>query len=186
MRATERCHRARTGLLCGVALLAATGLAARGPERPAELAVAGAICAFLGGLALTARATQRARVIELIIAGREDLHLAELEPARRRLQNPRRRAALASSLQRCLRSAERWDRIPTHFRPVANVRLLLPCRNDVIALERLLCTDTLPRVRGVALCEWLLVDGTTSPLYGNDADALQRELGRIRFMLEAR
>ena len=112
MRATERCHRARTQLLCGVALLAATGLAARGPARPAELAVAGVICAFLGVLALAARANQRERVIELIIAGREDLPLAELEPVRRRLQDPRRRAALASSLQRCLRSADRWDRDP--------------------------------------------------------------------------
>jgi hypothetical protein len=42
-----------------------------------------------------------------------------------------------------------------------------------------------PRVRGVALCERLLSDGVSSPLYRNDGEALRRELGRIRFALDA-
>jgi hypothetical protein len=68
---------------------------------------------------------------------------------------------------------------------VANVRLLLPLREDVGAIARLLRVDSVPRVRGVALCEWLLTDGVNSPLFRNDTDALRRELGRIRFALDA-
>jgi hypothetical protein len=185
VRATQRFDRARVRLLCGLAFLAAAGLTAHGPARQAELGIAAVICAVLGVLVGAAWSNRRERALELIIAGREDLPLVELEPLRRRLHDPRRRALLASSLGRCVRSAERWDQIAPQFRPVANVRLLLPLQDDVIVIQRLLCADEVPRVRGVALCERLLTDGTTSPLYRNDPDALRRELGRIRFNLEA-
>ena len=71
------------------------------------------------------------------------------------------------------------------MRPVANVRLLLPLEDDVRGIAHLLRGATVPRVRGVALCESLLTDGAGSPLYGNDVEALRRELGRIRFSLAA-
>jgi hypothetical protein len=51
------------------------------------------------------------------------------------------------------------------MRPVGNLRLLLPHAVDVREIARLLRVDDLPRVRGVALCEWLLSDGVTSPMF---------------------
>lgn len=72
------------------------------------------------------------------------------------------------------------------MRPVGNMRLLLPHEHHVRDVARLLRADAVPRVRGVALCEWLLTDGVTSPLFRADGDAVRRELGRIRFALDAR
>ena len=72
------------------------------------------------------------------------------------------------------------------MRPVGNMRLLLPHEHDVRDIARLLRADAVPRVRGVALCEWLLTDGVTSPLFRADGEAVRRELGRIRFALDAR
>jgi hypothetical protein len=69
---------------------------------------------------------------------------------------------------------------------VANVRLLLPLQGDVREIQRLLRGDAIARVRGVALCEWLLTDGPSSPLFASDGEALRRELGRIRFALASR
>ncbi len=184
-RATRRFENARLQLLSGLLILAGTVALARGPARPVELFAGAAICAILGGLVASAWFGRRRRALEVIIAGDEDLPLAELEPVRRRLRDARRRAALASALDRCLHAAQQWDRTIPSMRPLSNVRLLLPLAEDVREIERLLRQDSLPRVRGVALCEWLLTDGVTSPLFGRDGDALRRELGRIRFNLNA-
>ena len=121
----------------------------------------------------------------MIIAGEEELPLAELDPVRRRLENPRYRARLAYALDRSMRAADQWHRTMPSMRPLSNVRLLLPLADDVREIQRLLRRDSVPRVRGVALCEWLLTDGVTSPLFGRDGEALRRELGRIRFNLAA-
>ena len=184
--ATRRFESACRQLLIGLTVLAAVGLFVHGPARHAELAVAIAACAVLGALVAGSSANRRRRALELIIAGNEDLPLDELEPVRRRLRDPRGRSQLASSLERSLRFAERWDEIAPHMRPVGNMRLLLPHENLVRDIARLLRVDAPPRVRGVALCEWLLTDGVASPLFRNDGDALRRELGRIRFALDAR
>lgn len=184
--AVRRCESAYLQLLTGVALLAAIVLFAHGPARRLELAVGTASCVVLAGLVLSSRSLRRRRALELIIAGREDLPLAELEPVRRRLRDPRSRARLASSLERCLQSGERWYGTAPQMRPVGNMRLLLPHEHDVRDVARLLRADAVPRVRGVALCEWLLTDGVTSPLFRADGEAVRRELGRIRFALDAR
>ena len=185
-RASQRFETACLQALSGLVLLAAIVLFARGPARPAELAGGIAGAAVLSALAATSWCSRRRRALELILGGDEDLPLEELEPARRRLRDPRRRARLAASLERCLRSAEQWDRTLPQSRPVANVRPLLPLEGDVREIARLLRADAVPRVLGVALCERLLTDGFTSPLYGGADDALRRELGRIRFALDAR
>jgi hypothetical protein len=184
--ATRRFESARLQLLIGLTALAAIGLLVHGPARRVDLAIGVAICGVLGALFVSSWFRRRRRALELIIAGEEDLPLAELEPVRRRLRDPRGRARLASSLERSLRSAERWYEIAPHMRPVGNMRLLLPHEDDVRDIARLLRVDIVPRVRGVALCESLLTDGVTSPLFRNDGDALRRELGRIRFALDAR
>jgi hypothetical protein len=184
--AVRRFESACLQLLTSVAMLSAIVLFARGPGRRVELTVGIATCAALGGLVVSSWFRRRRRALELIIAGDEDLPLDELEPVRRRLRDPRDRARLASSLERCLRSAERWHEIAPNMRPVGNMRLLLPYEADVRDIARLLRVDTVARVRGVALCESLLTDGVRSPLFRDDGDALRRELGRIRFDLDAR
>lgn len=186
VRATRRFEIVCLQLLSGLAFVAAIVLFTNGSARRAELPAAIVVCVILTGLATAFWSSRRQCALDVIIAGDEDLPLDELEPVRRRLHDSRRRAQLASSLERCLHSAERWHQISPQFRPVANVRLLLPLRDDVREIQRLLCADGLPRVRGVALCEWLLTDGATSPLYRSDGDAVRRELGRIRFALDAR
>ena len=64
------------------------------------------------------------------------------------------------------------------------MRLFAAHQELVREIASLLRADAVPRARGVALCEWLLTDGVSSPLYRSDGDALARELGRIRFDLE--
>jgi len=184
--ASRRFESAYLQLLSGLTVLAAIVLFAHGPARRMELGVAGATSLVLGGLVVSSWSSRRRRALDLIIAGDEDLPLDELEPVRRRLCDPRGRARLAESLERCLRTAERWYEIAPPMRPVGNMRLLLPHADDVRDIARLLRAHTVPRARGVALCERLLTDGVTSPLFRDDADALRRELGRIRYALAAR
>lgn len=184
-RASRRFENACLQLLTGVTILAALALLARGPARRIELAAGIGTCAVLVGLLAASWCTRRRRALEMIIAGDEDLPLPELEPVRRRLRDRRGRSRLALSLEHSLRLAERWDQTVPHLRPVANLHLLLPLQEDVRDIARLLRVDSVPRVRGVALCERLLSDGVTSPLYRNDGEALRRELGRIRFALDA-
>jgi hypothetical protein len=186
VRATRRFEIACLQLLSALAFLAAIVLFVHGSARRAELAAGIVMCVIVSVLATARWSSRRQCALDVIRAGDEDLPLDELESARRRLHDPRRRAQMASSLERCLQSAERWHQTAPQFRPVANVRLLLPFRDDVREIQRLLCADALPRVRGVALCGWLLTDGATSPLYRSDGDAVRRELGRIRFALDAR
>lgn len=184
--ASRRFECACLQLFSALTILTAIVIFAHGPGRRVELGVAGVACLALGGLVVSSWANRRRRALDLIIAGDEDLPLDELEPVRRRLRDPRGRARLAASLERCLGSAERWHEIAPHTRPVGNMRLLLPHERDVRDIARLLRVETVPRVRGVALCESLLTDGVSSPLFREDGDALRRELGRIRFALDAR
>ena len=184
-RATRRFEAACLQLLSGLLILAGFVSFARGPARPVELIAAAAVCVILAGLVLSAWCGRRRRAFEVIVAGDEDLPLAELDPVRRRLENPRYRARLAHAFDRSLRAAEQWHRTVPSMRPLSNVRLLLPLVDDVREIQRLLRADSVPRVRGIALCEWLLTDGVTSPLFGRDGEALRRELGRIRFNLAA-
>jgi hypothetical protein len=185
-RAGRRFDTACLQLLSGLTILAAIVLFAHGPVRRLELVVCAATCVAIAAFATGFFCSRRRHALQLILAGDEDLPLDALVPLRRRLEDPRRRELLASSLERYLRSAERWHRTAPLMRPVGNARLLLPVEDEVRAIARLLRAGTVSHVRGVALCEQLLTDGTRSPLYGSDADALRRELGRIRFSLDAR
>jgi hypothetical protein len=184
-RATRRFETACVQLLIALAILAAIGVFARGPARLPEVVCAAATCAALGALVACTWLSRRRHALGVILCGDESLPLDELVPLRRRLHDRRRREGLAASFDRYLRSAEEWHRTAPFLRPVANVRLLLPLEDDVREIARLLRADTVPRVRGVALCECLLTDGATSPLYRADGEALRRELGRIRYSLDA-
>ncbi len=185
-RATRQFDAACTQVLCGLAVLAVSVPFAAQPVRRAEITIGIALVAFGSGLAPVFWSLRRQRALAMIIRGDEELPVDELEPVRRRLRDRRKRAQLASSLEHMLHSAEQWQQIPPRLRPPGKIRLLLPLSDEVREIERLLCADGVARVRGVALCEQLLTDGVTSPLFSGDADALRRELGRIRFALDAR
>jgi hypothetical protein len=185
-RASRRFDTACLQLLSGLTILVAIVLFAHGPGRRLEVVVGAATCVAISGLAAGAFCSRRRHARELILAGYEDLPLDALVPIRRRLDDPRRREQLAASLERYLRSARRWHQTAPPMRPIGNAPMLLPFEDDVRTIALLLRADTVSHVRGVALCACLLTDGTRSPLYGTDADALRRELGRIRFSLDAR
>jgi hypothetical protein len=184
-RANRRLEDACLQLLSGLTILAAIVVFAPGQARQIELVAGVGACAILAALVASSWSSRQRCALEVILRGDEDLPLEQLKPVRRRLRDPRARARLAASLERYLRSAERWDKTAPHMRPVANVRLLLPLEDDVRDIARLLRGDAVPRIRGVALCESLITDGVTSPLFRSDVDALRRELGRIRFSLDA-
>jgi hypothetical protein len=185
-RASRRFENARLQLFCGLTILAAIAVFAYGQARRAELTAGIATCVILGGLVMSSWMSRRERALEVILSGHEDLPLSELQPLRRRLLDARRRAQLAASLERCLVAARDWDRTLPNLRPLGNVRLFAAHQELVREIASLLRADAVPRARGVALCEWLLTDGVSSPLYRSDGDALARELGRIRFDLAAR
>jgi hypothetical protein len=184
-RATRRFETECLQLLSALAILAGVVVFAHGAARLPELVCAAVTAAALGGLVAGAWLSRRRRALEVILAGDEDLPLDELVPLRRKLHDRRHRELLAASFERYLLSAEEWHRTASPLRPVANVRLLLPLAEDVREVVRLLRVEAVPRVRGVALCGCLLTDGAGSPLYGADGEALRRELGRIRFSLDA-
>jgi hypothetical protein len=185
-RATRLYDAARMQVLCGVGVLAVSIPFAASPVRRVELVVGVALCAVGSGLVPISWSIRRQRALAMIIGGDEALPVDELEPVRRRLRDRRRRAQLASSLEHSLHSAEHWDQVPPRLRPPGKIRLLLPLSDEVREIERLLCADGVKRVRGVALCEQLLSDGVTSPLFSGDEVALRHELGRIRLALDAR
>jgi hypothetical protein len=185
-RATRLFDAACTQILCGLAVLAVSLPFAASPVRRTELVMGSAMCAVGSGLVPVFWSIRRQRALAMIIRGDEELPVDELEPVRRRLRDGRRRAQLASSLEYMLHSAEQWHELPPRLRPPGKILLLLPLSDDVREIERLLRADGVSRVRGVALCEQLLTDGVTSPLYRGGEDALRRELGRIRFALDER
>ena len=141
-RASRRFEAACLRLLGGLTILAAIALFAQGPVRRLELAVGLTTCAILGILALSALSNQRRWALEVVMRGDEDLPLDELERVRHRLQDPRERARLASSLERCLRSAERWHQTAPYMRPVANVRL--PCHSQMTFARSLASCGSTP------------------------------------------
>jgi hypothetical protein len=185
-RATRRFETTLLQLLCVLALLVAITAFVHGPARRAELAACVVGCLVLAGLAAIHGNSRRDQALEVIIAGGEELPLDELEPVRRRLLDVRRRSQLAASLERYLKHAEEWNRTLPMFRPIGNAPLLLAHADLVREIACLLRTDVVQRARGVALCEWLLTDGVTSPLFRSDGEALRRDLGRIRFDLDTR
>jgi hypothetical protein len=122
---------------------------------------------------------RRDRVVEAIAGGHESVPLHGVRRRRERLLDARSRCQLASSLEGQLIYAARLPLPGSVPRPVVTA-----AGAEVEQVVRLLRGDMPRSARGVALCERLLADGPCSPLYGSDADALLRELGRIRYLLD--
>ena len=124
---------------------------------------------------------RRELCLELVIAGRERLPLAAVARERRRLDDPRRQAQLATSLEHLAAFAVPRRLPRERQRPIYNPRVLAavePQLRDVAARLR----DGGVDLRGVALLDRLLTSGT-SPLYGERACSLRDELARGRYLL---
>ena len=128
--------------------------------------------------------SKRELVLDLIIAGREDLPLAAVERQRRRLFDPRTRVPLAA----------RYDSIVEETRappkvPVLSPALLIdasvvgPLVGELHAIAMQLRTRP-ESAAGVAAAERLLRDGG-SALYRDDPAALREELARVRHLLRS-
>jgi hypothetical protein len=136
---------------------------------------------FLGALLIAAAALSRDRARDLLIEERE-VGLPVLTRERRRLVAPRRREALAGSLEDLVRCAERCDRPPPRARPVYEAALVRQVASELRAVAADLRAAGVG-VCGVARVERLLTMGT-SPLYGTASDDLRAEIARITAGLE--
>ena len=142
---------------------------------------AGVVGAVLACAVATLAACKRERVLDLIVAGRGDLPIGGLERERRRLLDRRHRRALACSVDELRRRAEHPPHGLPSARPLFRVHVVRAVAPELADIASLLRSES-PALRGIAITERLLSDGC-SPLYGDDAEQLRRELHRIRFLL---
>jgi hypothetical protein len=158
--------------------------AARGDRWAPAVAIAAAI--VLLGLAIVAAVLvgqRRERATDLILAGREDLPIADVQRQSRRLLAPRTRLVLARTLERTLDEAPHRSHVPVFTaRPSVDAEVVEDAAAELREVVRLLRTDrAVPRA--VALAERVVTDGD-SPLYAHDAAALREALRRISSLLE--
>ncbi len=165
------------------------GLAVIGAVSRRGEAITVASAALVVELALAcgfARATsclhERAR--DVVADGDGDLRVAEVAAERARLDRPAHRERLAHSLERALHAAEHWPELWVSTRPPPGVLNLLTCAEATRDITQLIRDGRTP-VRGVALLDRLVCGGYSSLLYDGPADALFREMFRIRFLLAA-
>ena len=129
-----------------------------------------------------ARQIQREHILRLIAGGGERLRLEEVSREVRRLANPRYSAQLAKRLERALKDAQRWHRIPIASRPPQGIRLLAGFAGETRAIVEQLRAGhaALP---GVALLDLVLSGGYESTLYAGDREALREQLWRISHLM---
>lgn len=141
--------------------------------------------ATLGWLAL-AHGTERLAVLTAIADGVDDPSLPAVAGARTRLIAPRHRAQLAEGL-RAHAGAGRRGGLPPGSRRVVQPRTTAAVAEELEQLAALVSSlvvaEPSPRVRGLAACELLLVDGVRSPLFATDEWVVREELARIADLL---
>ncbi len=137
--------------------------------------------ATLAWLAL-AHGTERLAVLDAIAAGADDPALPAVARARERLVAPRHRAHLADGL-RAHADAGRRGALPPGSRRVVQPRTAAGVADELEHLAALVLAEPPARVRGLAACELLLVDGVRSPLYATDGTPVRHELARIAELL---
>jgi hypothetical protein len=125
---------------------------------------------------------QRERARELIIEGRSSQPFPVLERERRRLQAPRRAAALADALEDLIQEAERWRPLLPGLRPIVDPRQVHAASAELRAIALRLRAGATP-VSAVARVERLLASGD-SALYDREPQELHQELARIQADLE--
>jgi len=186
-RAVSRQHTSaiQASVATATAIAAAGALAAHDRTGPLALGVGvGAIVAIAFLLAwANARRIVRDLTLELIATGADLRALSVVARERRRLSSPRFREILARALERDLRDAQEWYRLPRSARPLPGVRCLCHLVPEVIDVVALLRSDQ-ASVQGVAVAARLIFDGWDSPLNEGDVDRVREELNRIRYLQE--
>jgi hypothetical protein len=180
-RAQERTHALIVQSIGVSALAAFIGLAwlVEPDGRYAVALVAAAVVQAVLALALVpATSAKRDAVLRLVAEGRGELPLATVERMRRRLVRPQRRERLARSLDALRREAARPLRGPL---PLYSRRVVGSVDPELARVAGLLRE---PHISpdGVARAH-LLLSSESSTLYGDDAEQLRRELGRLTFAL---
>jgi len=134
---------------------------------------------FAAGLQV-ARTCRRARAGDVIRAGHDGLPLRSVSRECARLQ--RSQGILAKSIESALAEGLRASgQRPARCRRIFDPVVIRASAGDLRELAQMV--RTLPTsASALALTERLLTAGD-SPLHGSDADALRREIGRIRFLL---
>ena len=144
----------------------------------AALVAAAVVQAALALSLVLATQAKRDAILQLIAEGRGDLPLATVARLRRRLLRPKRRERLARSVDALRREVARPLRgaLPLYSRGVV--------RSVDRELGRVACLLRAPHVSadGVAMAV-LFLSADSSPLYGDDAERLRREIGRLTFLL---
>jgi hypothetical protein len=139
---------------------------------------AGVVQVALGLRWASLRVQRRDLCLELVSTGREHLPLAVVARERQRLDDPRRQAQLATSLEHlAAMPVQRRER----QRPICSRRVLAavePQLRDTAARLRAGGVE----LRGVALLDRLVTSGS-SPLYGQEIGALRNELARGQYWL---
>jgi hypothetical protein len=120
-----------------------------------------------------------AHALDVIIEGRGDIPLAPVARHLTRLRDRDHRYALARSVAQTRSTAMRHPELVAA--PIFRVSVVAAVADDLAKIAELVVRPEAD-VRGVALVERLLSDGS-SPLYGDDVDALRGELHRIHFAL---
>jgi hypothetical protein len=181
-RAEERMRWLRRQFAAVALLLAgsAVALGLHAAELRTLLFTAAAAQALLVACLVSTAGTRRERALELIAEGRDTLPIASVRRERARLTDPRRRAALARSLDR-LRADARPDGYRRLVRPLFVPAVIRQADAELARLAELLRSSG-AGVIAVARTERLL-GGASSPLYGEDGMRLREELRRIRIVM---
>ncbi len=184
VHAAERARRRATTAVVVAAALALAPLpfvVSTSAALVASAVLAVAALASLAWLAL-AHGSERLAVLDAIAAGADDPSLPAVARARERLVDPRHRARLADGL-RAHADAGRRGALPPGSRRVVRPRTAAEVADELEDLAALVVAEPPARVRGLAACELLLIDGVSSPLFATDASVVRQELARIGALL---
>ena len=126
---------------------------------------------------------RRTRIHEVILS-RGSLDRESFVREVGRLQRQWNRERMAKGLERALADGTRWPELLPASRPPPGARNLPANAVTIAAIAAGLRADHVP-VRAIVMLDRLMRGGYGSALYGGGADWLRRELGRIRFEIDA-
>lgn len=136
----------------------------------------------LFGLAIALAAFEqrkRDRALDVIAEGRESVPIAAVQRSRQRLSAPNTQRQIARTVEGMVeQSLHPPNPCSRNARPLFDVSVVSSVVEDLRTISEILRTEH-ASVRGVALAELLLGDGT-SALYGDQPDLLREELGRVQ------
>ena len=170
-----------------IVALAAVELAAGGlllDGRATGLSLLVAASAVQAGLAfrlLVLAESRRIACLDLLVEGYPPVEIPAVAREWRRLSDPRRRVALARSVERLAEMAGRPSGYLAGARPYFSVRVIRAVVPELRELAALVRADDAP-APGVAFVERLMTCGT-SPVYGQATAPLRADLARARYLL---